>query len=139
MWRRRHIWPGYATPADAVRYLASACDGAILRDGHGFSGDHVAYGHWLAALPDPSWGPTERAGAVQLVRIYQRQLVDAGFQPHEILRGRQPRRIRSRDVDQLQPRWAPDPTGLHPWRWWNGVRWTSQTSAGGDLAQRTNC
>ena len=27
--------------------------------------------------------------------------------------------------DRLEPGWAPDPTGVHVWRWWNGARWTA--------------
>ena len=48
---KRAIWPGYATPQEAIRYLASACDGAVRRDGHGFGQDHADLGHWLAAVP----------------------------------------------------------------------------------------
>ena len=127
MWRRKNrpIWPGNATVPDAVRYLASACDGAVRRDGHGFSSDHVQAGHWLAALPDPEWGPAQRHAGEQLVRIYRHQLQRAGFDPDAILTNRRPRRIRPAELQRLTAGWAPDPTGLHQWRWWNGARWTA--------------
>ena len=126
--RKRQISPHYATAADAVRYLASVCDGAILRDGHGFSSDHTAYGHWLALLPDVQWGPPEHTGAHQIVRIYQQQLARAGFQPVDIIRRRRPRKISRRAALQLQPGWAQDPSGIHAWRWWNGARWTENVA-----------
>lgn len=124
---RRHQrarWPGHATIFEAVRYLASACDGAVRRDGQGFSADHVQLGHWLAALPDEQWAAWHRQQGCQLVRIYGRQLDRAGFDSRAILRGAPPRRARRREARDLQPMWAPDPTGLWPYRWWNGARWT---------------
>lgn len=45
--RRRH--PTTATVRDAIEYLASACDGAVGRDGHGFGTDHIAVRHALVA------------------------------------------------------------------------------------------
>lgn len=129
MWRNRPIWPGHATPADAVRYLASACDGAIRRDGHGFGSDHIAVGHWLAQLPDEHWGPNENSTALQLIRVYRQQLARAGFRPTDILRQRRPRRISRRAARDLASGWAPDPTELCEWRWWNGARWTHETTA----------
>ncbi len=131
MWtrrRRRPIWPGYATARDAVQYLASACDGAIRRDGHGFSTDHVEIGHWLASLDDTAWGPTEQQRALQLVRVYRHQLDRAGFNTGEILRAARPARTTRRRLDRLHPCWATDPTGVHTYRWWNGARWTELTS-----------
>lgn len=46
---QRAQWPGHATVADAVRFLESACDGALRRMATAFSSDHVQMGHWLAA------------------------------------------------------------------------------------------
>ena len=95
MWlrSRRPVSPRYATAADAVRYLASVCDGAVRRDGHGFSSDHASFGHWLADLPVERWTTTEHAAALQLVGIYRKQLTRAGFDPADILSGHRPRRI----------------------------------------------
>ena len=73
--------------ADAVRFLAWPCDGALRRDGHGFSSDHVQLGHWLAALPDEQWTARHRQQGCQLVKIYGRQLDRAGFDSRAILRG----------------------------------------------------
>ena len=70
MRRKRINWPGHATVDEAVQYLASVCDGAIKRDGHGFCSDHVAYGHWLAQLPPVEWGPEERQHGLTIVRTY---------------------------------------------------------------------
>ena len=41
--RRRN--KAQATVREAIEYLASACDGAVRRDGHGFNREHVAVGH----------------------------------------------------------------------------------------------
>jgi len=122
---KRPIWPGYATVQEAVRYLASACDGAIKRDGHGFSNDHVAYGHWLARLPEDEWGSEEYRNGMTIVRVYQQQLRRAGFDPAQIIFAKRPRRIGRRSARRTDACWASDPTGLSSMRWWNGVRWTS--------------
>ncbi len=135
---RRPTSPRHATAAEAVRYLASVCDGATRRDGHGFSSDHVAYGHWLAALPADRWTPAEHAGARQLVRIYRNQLARVVFAPADILTGRRPRRISRRVASRLQAGWAPDPCGLHEWRWWNGLRWTEHVAGWSQVPQRSS-
>ena len=122
--RKRYPWPGHATIQEAVRYLASTCDGAIRRDGHGFGTEHVTLGHWLAGLPDQSWQQRELAAGRDLVRIYRQQLQRAGFDVDGILRGVRPQRRKLEAITALQPGWYPDPTQLHRWRWWNGVRWT---------------
>ena len=126
MWSRqkRPIQPTYATVPEAIRFLATTCDGAIRRDGYGFATEHVAYGHWLARLPDQDWNLQEMQSGLILVRIYQGQLIRAGFKPDQILRRARPHRLRKRHAGQLHPQWAPDPTGLHTVRWWNGARWT---------------
>ncbi|MGE0138534.1 MAG: hypothetical protein AB7R77_12005 [Ilumatobacteraceae bacterium] len=127
MRRQRPIWPGYATIPDAVRYVASACDGAIRRDGHGFSAEHVAIGHWLANEPDVAWTTHHLSIGRHLTAVYGRQLDLAGFNTGAILRNASPPYRRRRDYEGLIPDWAPDPTGLWPYRWWNGVRWTCHT------------
>ncbi|MCB0989643.1 MAG: DUF2510 domain-containing protein [Acidimicrobiales bacterium] len=123
--RRRAEWPGHATIQEAIRYLASACDGAIHRDGHGFNTDHAPWGHWLAELSDNDWGPAEHQLARQFVWTYRTQLQRAGFNPDDILRHRPPRKRRTRLVEALPTGWTTDPTGVHEWRYWNGARWTS--------------
>ena len=127
MRRHRPSWPGYATIPDAIRYLASACDGAIRRDGHGFSAEHVAVGHWLANEPDAAWTRHHLRIGRHRVAVYGRQLQLAGFDTGAILRNAPRPRRRSRDYEGLIADWAPDPTGLWPYRWWNGVRWTCHT------------
>ena len=107
---------------DAIAYLASACDGARRRDGHGFNADHVAGGHRLAQAS--RWSRRDRRRARQLVRFYRRQLITAGFDVGALLNGRRPRR-RSRSFRRQNPaQWAVDPTGVHRLRYWSGVRWT---------------
>ena len=127
MWNRtpRPLWPGHATVGDAVRYIASACDGARRRDGHGYSAEHTQYGHWLASLPDHQWTPSEHNAGLYLVHLYRRQLTQAGFDVEAILQRRRPRRLSRREHRALTAGWAPDPTGVHTWRWWNGARWTT--------------
>src|SRR5688500_5658322 len=53
--RRRFLSPTCATVPEAIRFLASCCDGARTRDGYGFNRDHVEIGHALAQLPDQHW------------------------------------------------------------------------------------
>ena len=73
----------------------------------------------------------------QLVRIYRHQLQRAGFDPDAILTNRRPRRVRPAELQRLTAGWAPDPTGLHEWRWWNGARWTAAvTNPQTSLARR---
>ena len=66
---RRPVWPGHATVPDAIRYLASACDGARRRDGHGFNADHVPAGHHLAHTPDLRWTACHHRTGRELVRV----------------------------------------------------------------------
>ena len=128
---QREWWPGHATVAEAVRFLASACDGAVRRDGFGFGADHVRFGHWLADVPDEHWTMWHRQQGCQLVTIYRRQLDGAGFDSRAILRGAPLRPARRREARNLRPMWAADPTGLWPYRWWNGARWTPFVDAPG--------
>lgn len=112
--RRRN--PAQATVREAIEYLASACDGAIRRDGHGFNREHVAIGHALARKP--SWTRRETTAAKQLTVCYQRQLGKAGLiasGPALARRG------------LPAPQWAQDPTRVHRLRFWNGTRWTAST------------
>ena len=122
--RKKPIHPAHASPGEAVHYLASVCDGAVLRDGYGFSSDDVAIGHHLAQRDEATWEPFEHQHAHRLIRTYQRQLAAAGFQPAAILRQLRPTRLRRRQARKLKPHWAPDPTGFAPLRYWNGARWT---------------
>ncbi len=124
MRQNRTIWPGHATVLEAVQYLASVCDGAIKRDGHGFCSEHVAYGHWLARLPEAEWGAEEHRHGLTIVGLYRNQLRRAGFDPDQILARRRPSPIKRRQIERLQAGWAPDPTGHAAERWWNGARWT---------------
>ena len=82
-------------------------------------------GHWLGDNDPTTWGLDGHQWAHHLIRIYRHQLTRAGFNPDHILPHRQPPRVRQRRLEQLQPGWASDPTGLHDWRWFNGVRWTA--------------
>ena len=107
---------------DAIAYLASACDGARRRDGHGFNADDVSDGHRLARTN--RWSRRDRRRARQLVRYYRRQLTTAGFDVDALLSGRRPRRRSRRFRRENPPQWAADPTGVHTFRYWSGARWT---------------
>lgn len=122
LFRRRH--PATATLRDAIEYLASACDGSVRRDGHGFAADHVASGRDLVA--HTHWGPQRRRVARQLVRIYRGQLSRAGFDTDQVVGSARPRTIARWRMRSMNPCWATDPTGLHHQRYWNGARWTQQ-------------
>ena len=121
---RRPIWPGHATIPEAIRFLASCCDGAVRLDGYGFSRDHVVIGHWLADTDPAHWPPAAWRDARALIRCYRRQLASAGFDVARVLAGRRAPRVAARIAAKLDPRWAPDPTAVHGLRWHNGCRWT---------------
>lgn len=130
MRRHRSTCPTYATVPDAVRYLASACDGARSRDGHGFGAEHVVVGHWLAAEPDHAWSRVHLSIGRTLVAVYRRQLEKAGFDPDAILRNSPPPPRLRRRIPSVTAGWALDPTGRARYRWWNGARWTAHVSVG---------
>ncbi len=109
MRKKRTVWPGHATVQEAVQYLASVCDGAIKRDGHGFCSEHVAYGHWLAQLPPAEWGPEERQHGRTIVNTYREQLRRAGFDPEQILCRKRPRRLRRKPAALNPKRMGPRP------------------------------
>ena len=116
MLRRRN--PAHASLQEAIAYLASACDGAVRRDGHGFSAEHVALGHNLALKR--RWTRRDHRRARKIAIRYRRQLTAAGLRVTSIggEMGRQGR--------TLSPaQWAPDPTQIHRLRYWNGARWTA--------------
>ena len=119
---RRPISPSYATPQEAIAYIASVCDGAVKRDGHGFATSHVDRGHKLARAR--WWGPLARRRAHRLVRVYQSQLVRAGYDVRGLLNGARPARISRRAAQQVPAAWSRDPTGVRRFRYWNGMRWT---------------
>lgn len=119
----RPISPAHATRREAIAYLASVCDGAIKRDGHGFSTEHVRLGHQLA--DSRCWGPLAGRRAFRLVRVYQAQLRRAGYDTDCLLNGTRPPRISRRLAKQISPCWLTDPTNIHRFRYWNGLRWTS--------------
>lgn len=122
--RRKNL--AAATPQEAIAYLASACDGAIRADGHGFAAHHVDMGHALAARR--RWRPRHRRQALTLIRYYRAQLERAGFDVGALLGHRTSGR-RSRRASTGTPAcWAPDPTGISRTRFWNGARWTSRTA-----------
>ena len=120
---RRPISPAHATRREAIAYLASVCDGAIRRDGHGFSAEHVELGHKLA--DSRWWGPVARRRVLRLIRVYRGQLDRAGFDTGCLLNGASPPRISRRLASQILPCWLTDPTNIHRFRYWNGLRWTS--------------
>lgn len=125
---KRPIHPSSATLGEAIQYLASTCDGAIKRDGLGFSSDDVAWGHHLANRDEALWTLQERQEALRLIRVYQRQLANAGYNPHAILRGRIRIKCSRRTYRKLVAGWFPDPTRFNAWRFWNGARWTPYTT-----------
>ena len=115
-----------ATTYDAIAYLASACDGALRRDNHGFSTDHVQVGHRLARAK--RWSRRDRRQAKRLIRYYRRQLTTAGYDVNGLLgRGGRERWVHT-VRRRRQVRWSADPTGVHKRRFWNGHRWTEQVA-----------
>lgn len=133
---RRPVAPAHATPYDAIAYLASACDGAIRLDGHGYSADHVVVGHRLAGAH--RWSRRDQRAARRLIAYYRRQLTYAGFNVDAILERRRPRRISRNRARRLNPGWRADPTGVHTVRYWNGQRWTEQVSGTREVLQEAS-
>ena len=115
MFRRRNGCN--ASLGEAIAYLASACDGAIRRDGHGFSAEHVGLGHRLAQKR--RWSRRDRRNARRIAVHHGRQLSSAGLQVKGISRSTAPR-----GSSTSKPQWTADPTRLHALRYWNGARWT---------------
>lgn len=109
-----------ASLREAIEYLASACDGAVRRDGHGFTADDVAIGHRLAHKR--RWTRRDQAVAHRIVVHHRRQLENAGIAIKGVTSKSNRRETR------LAPAcWAADPTRLHRLRYWNGARWTQFT------------
>lgn len=102
-----------ATVREAIEYLASACDGAVRRDGHGFNREHVAIGHHLAQKA--RWSRPERTSARGLTQVYAGQLKRAGY-------------LNMSNQRHRAATWAADPTGVHRLRYWSGSRWTSHVA-----------
>jgi len=110
---RSPISPSHATQREAIAYLASVCDGAIRRDGHGFSADHVELGHKLAN--SRWWGPLARRRAQCLIRVHGSQLRRAGFSTHCLLSRATPPQRRSSEIPGCfpSPRRQPHEQGGH--------------------------
>ena len=61
----------------AVRYLASRCDGAISEDGHGFNKMDAGFGKSLAERE--RWTKRQAQAALKMLRKYEAQLVNSGI------------------------------------------------------------
>ena len=107
-----------ASLSEAIAYLASACDGAVRRDGHGFSADDVAVGHRLAHKR--RWTRRDQRNAHQIAVHHRRQLSWAGL----YVKGINTEKVR-RERNRAEAQWSADPTLLHHLRYWNGARWTA--------------
>ena len=70
--------------AVAVRHLSQICDGAQTEDGQGFAQCDVSFGHRLAATPEDAWTMEMAAQGYKIVRKYQNQLRQAGFDVDDI-------------------------------------------------------
>ena len=69
------------TPEQSVyvltRYLAGQCDGARVRDGHGFNRVHAVLGHKLAEMAFEEWTPRQLWAARNILTTYsKRQLAE---------------------------------------------------------------
>ena len=61
----------------AVRYLASRCDGAVSEDGHGFNKIDAGFGKSLAERE--RWTKRQAQAALKMLRKYKAQLVNGGI------------------------------------------------------------
>lgn len=69
----------------AVRYLASRCDGAISEDGCGFNKTDSAFGKSLAA--QEKWTKRQAQAALKMLEKYQGQLQAGGFDIERLFDG----------------------------------------------------
>ena len=69
----------------AVRYLASRCDGAISEDGHGFNKMDAGFGKSLAERE--RWTKRQAQVALEMLKKYQGQLQAGGFDIEKLFDG----------------------------------------------------
>ena len=69
----------------AVRYLASRCDGAISEDGHGFNKMDARFGKSLAERE--RWTKRQAQAALEMLKKYQGQLQAGGFDIEKLFDG----------------------------------------------------
>ena len=69
----------------ALQLVAAACDGAVARDGVGFSSSDASHGLWLASSDPQVWGPEETSTATWLVHKYRGQIVSQDVTLPEVL------------------------------------------------------
>ncbi len=69
----------------AVRYLASRCDGAVNKDGHGFNKMDVGFGKSLAERE--RWTKAQAQAALKMLKKYQGQLQAGGFDIERLFDG----------------------------------------------------
>ena len=69
----------------AVRYLASRCDGAISEDGHGFNKIDAGFGKSLAERE--RWTKRQAQAALKMLKKYQGQLQAGGFDIERLFDG----------------------------------------------------
>ena len=67
------------TIQQAVRALASRCDGAFAQDGKGFNGRDARFGASLAAIPHDRWSPRQLEAAYGMLMTYRGQLNELGI------------------------------------------------------------
>lgn len=65
------------TLQNAVRALASVCDGAESQDGAGFNKPDAKWGRLMALDNESDWHPSHRFAAWETLRKYRRQLKDS--------------------------------------------------------------
>jgi len=61
----------------ALKYLATRCDGATMRDGQGFNGVDAEFGHSLAQ--QEALTPKQAQAALKMLQTYKGQLEQGGF------------------------------------------------------------
>jgi len=69
----------------AVRYLASRCDGAISEDGHGFNKMDAGFGKSLAE--QERWTKLQAQAALKMLKKYEGQLQAGGFDIERLFDG----------------------------------------------------
>lgn len=65
--------------AQAIRAIASVCDGAHENDGQGFDGQDAKFGRRLAVIPEDVWSSDMIADAYHMARKYRKQLDGFGI------------------------------------------------------------
>lgn len=91
------------TLSQAVQALAARCDYAHADDGQGFNAYDAPFGHDMAAQPEATWTPKQRAAVYRMVRKYRGQLAAMGIEFDAIPEPPDPSEAAEQESDEESP------------------------------------